>query len=194
MLYLWFNLIYMKHRWHCRISILLLPAGMDGSHKNTFTFHGQCRLNFYWNLKNKIHHYSWKEHVRNSKTTEMKYNIALGNVPIPYTPASLAELCTTFRPKVVQISARNTKLYEIRKFCWAIFSAFFNISRPNFAILLFLRCYQGRREKMWGPGAKFSLFGSMTSYFLISARYKVLKSVVTCKWVLRPTTFLRSFA
>ena len=65
-------------------------------------------------------------------------NIALQNLPILYTFVLQAEICTTFGVKVVQISARNTKVYKIGKFCGAIFSPLFNISRPNFAILLFL--------------------------------------------------------
>jgi hypothetical protein len=41
---------------------------------------------------------------------------------------------------IVAIFARNTKVYKIFKFCKAIFSAFYNISQPNFAILLILVC------------------------------------------------------
>jgi hypothetical protein len=37
---------------------------------------------------------------------------------------------------MVAISARNTKVYKLCKLCKAIFSAFYNISQPNFAILL----------------------------------------------------------
>ncbi len=48
------------------------------------------------------------------------------------------EICTTFEPKVVQISACNKKVYKICEICWAIFSSFENISGPNFAILLIL--------------------------------------------------------
>ena len=32
----------------------------------------------------------------------------------------------------------NTKVYQICKLCKAIFSVFYNISQPNFAILLIL--------------------------------------------------------
>jgi hypothetical protein len=39
---------------------------------------------------------------------------------------------------MVAISARNTKVYKICKLCKAIFSAFYNISQSNFAILLIL--------------------------------------------------------
>ena len=41
---------------------------------------------------------------------------------------------------VLAISARNTKVYKICKLCKAIFSVFYNISQPNFAILLILEC------------------------------------------------------
>ena len=41
---------------------------------------------------------------------------------------------------IVAISARNTKVYKICELCKAIFSAFYNISQPNFAILLILVC------------------------------------------------------
>ena len=47
-----------------------------------------------------------------------------------------AEIATIFGPNVVAISARNTKVYKICELCKAIFSAFYNISQPNFAILL----------------------------------------------------------
>ena len=49
-------------------------------------------------------------------------------------------IATIFGPNVVAISARNTKLYKICELCKAIFSAFYNISQPNFAILLILVC------------------------------------------------------
>jgi hypothetical protein len=52
----------------------------------------------------------------------------------------LAEIATIFGPNVVANSARNTKVYKICKLCKAIFSAFYNISQPNFAILLVLVC------------------------------------------------------
>ena len=65
-------------------------------------------------------------------------NIALQNLPILYTFVLRAEIRTTFGVRVVQISACNTKVYKNVKFCKAIFSAFFNISRLNFALLLFL--------------------------------------------------------
>jgi hypothetical protein len=49
-----------------------------------------------------------------------------------------AEIATISCPNVVAISARNTKVYKICELCEAIFSAFYNISQPNFAILLIL--------------------------------------------------------
>ena len=66
--------------------------------------------------------------------------IAEQNLPILCTFVLRAEIRTTFGVKVVQISARNTKVYKIGKFCEAIFSALFNILKPNFALLLFLIC------------------------------------------------------
>jgi hypothetical protein len=47
-------------------------------------------------------------------------------------------IATIFGPNVVAISARNTKVYKICELCKAIFSAFYNISQSNFAILLIL--------------------------------------------------------
>ena len=47
-----------------------------------------------------------------------------------------AEICTTIGVKVVQISARNTKVYKISKFCKAIFSAFFKFNVQHFATKL----------------------------------------------------------
>jgi hypothetical protein len=47
-----------------------------------------------------------------------------------------AEIVTIFEPKMVTISARNTNILKICKLRKAVFSAFYNISQPNFAILL----------------------------------------------------------
>ena len=44
-------------------------------------------------------------------------NIALQNLPILYTFVLQAEIRTTIGVKVVRISARNTKVYKIGKFC-----------------------------------------------------------------------------
>ena len=44
-------------------------------------------------------------------------NIALQNLPILYTFVLQVEICTTCDLKVVQISACNTKVYKIGKFC-----------------------------------------------------------------------------
>ncbi len=57
---------------------------------------------------------------------------------ILYTFVVRTEICTTFEPKMVQISAYNTKVYKICEIYWAIFSSFYNISRPNLTILLIL--------------------------------------------------------
>jgi hypothetical protein len=72
-------------------------------------------------------------------------NIALQSLQIllhfcMYTFVLRAEIPTTFGPKMVAISARNAKVYKICKLCKAIFSAFYNISQPNFAISLILVC------------------------------------------------------
>jgi hypothetical protein len=64
-------------------------------------------------------------------------NIALQSSQILYTFALRAEIPTTFRPKMV---ARNTKYTKFATLCKAIFSAFYNISQPNFANLLILVC------------------------------------------------------
>ena len=41
---------------------------------------------------------------------------------------------------MVTFSSRNTNIYKIWKLSKAIFSVFYNISPPNFAVLLILRC------------------------------------------------------
>jgi hypothetical protein len=67
-------------------------------------------------------------------------NIALQSLQILYTfvlRVEIATIVTIFGPNVVAISTRNTKVYEI---CKAIFSALYNISQPNFAIILILVC------------------------------------------------------
>jgi hypothetical protein len=72
---------------------------------------------------------------------------ALQSLQILYTFVLRAEIASTiFGPNVVAISARNTKLkvYKICELCKAIFSAFYNISKPNIAILLILvRSFRG---------------------------------------------------
>ena len=75
-------------------------------------------------MKNKIHHHSWKGYIKNSKIAKFgremlknAENIALQNLPFLYTFLLQAEICTTFTPTVVQISACNTKVYKIGKFC-----------------------------------------------------------------------------
>jgi hypothetical protein len=50
------------------------------------------------------------------------------------------EIVTIFEPKMVTISARNTNILKICKLRKAIFSVFYNISLPNFAILLISLC------------------------------------------------------
>ena len=63
-------------------------------------------------------------HIKNSKSAKFGRemlkngeNIALQNLPILYTFVCGAEIRTTFGVKVVQISACNTKVYKIGKFC-----------------------------------------------------------------------------
>ena len=63
-----------------------------------------------------------------------KIIIALQSSQILYTFVLRAEIATTFGPKMVAISARN--IYKICKLCKPVFSTFYNISQPNFAILL----------------------------------------------------------
>jgi hypothetical protein len=67
-------------------------------------------------------------------------NIALQSLQILYTFVLRAEIAIIFGPNVVGISVRNTKVYKICELCKAMFSAFYNISEPNFAILLILVC------------------------------------------------------
>ncbi len=57
----------------------------------------------------------------------------LGNVDnvvvqILYIFVLRAEVCSTFEPIVVAISARNAKIYKTCEICRAIFSPFYNIS------------------------------------------------------------------
>jgi hypothetical protein len=63
-------------------------------------------------------------------------NIASRSLHILYMFVLRAEIVTIFERKVVTISARNTNVYKICKLCKAIFSKLYNISQPNFAILL----------------------------------------------------------
>ena len=63
--------------------------------------------NFHQNMKNKIHHNSWKEHIKNSKIAKFgremlkdAENMASQILPILYTFVLQAEICTTFTPKV----------------------------------------------------------------------------------------------
>ena len=50
-----------------------------------------------------------------------------------------AKIATTFGLKMVTISTRNTIIRKFANFPKAIFSVFYNISPPNFGILLLLR-------------------------------------------------------
>ena len=51
-----------------------------------------------------------------------------------------AEIVDIFEPKMVTISARNTNILKMCKLRKAIFSVFYNISQPNFALLLISLC------------------------------------------------------
>jgi hypothetical protein len=53
-------------------------------------------------------------------------NIALQSLQILYTFVLRAEIVTTFRSKMVTISARNTNIYKMCKLREAIFSVFSN--------------------------------------------------------------------
>jgi hypothetical protein len=70
-------------------------------------------------------------------------NIALQSSQILYTFVLRVEIAIIFGPDVVAISPRNTKVSKICELCKAMFSAFYNISEPNFAILLILVCSFG---------------------------------------------------
>ena len=113
------------------------------------------RLNFdLGGKKNKIHHYSYTpKNYDLFKVVENRMQqccaahiVQLSTILFSIVEPESArnqlrtEICTTFEPKVVQISAYNTKVYKICEICWAVFSSFYNISRPNLAILLILSC------------------------------------------------------
>ncbi len=70
-----------------------------------------------------------------------------------------AEVLTTFGSKVDIFSAHNTKICKICKLRNATFSSFYNISRPNFVILLILKrsIYFSWEISFLLPKLKFSL-------------------------------------
>ena len=76
------------------------------------------KLNLDLGKKNKIHHHSWKEHVKMSKIAKFGRETGL-------------KWCIF--PCVIQI---NTKFANFV----GLYFSFYNISQPNFAILLILRC------------------------------------------------------
>ena len=89
------------------------------------------RLNSDLGKKNEIHHYSWKEHLKISKIAKFgremlqnAENIALQISQILYTFVLRAEVCTTFEPKVVQISARNTKIQNLQGYIFRVLQHF----------------------------------------------------------------------
>ena len=64
-----------------------------------------------------------------------------GDMSPPSPPRIDAPDCrANFASKVVTFPVHNINMYKIRKFRVAIFSLFYNICQPNFAILLILRC------------------------------------------------------
>jgi hypothetical protein len=93
------------------------------------------------------YYHSWKEHLKMSKIAQFgreicckMRNIALWSSQILYIFALRAGT-TIFQPKVVIFTARNTNIYKICELHRAIFSSFYNISQPNFAVLLIRRCF-----------------------------------------------------
>jgi hypothetical protein len=61
-------------------------------------------------------------------------NIALRSLHIFSMFVLCAEIVTIFEPKMATISARNTNILKICKLRKAIFSVFYTISPPNFAL------------------------------------------------------------
>jgi hypothetical protein len=74
----------------------------------------------------------------------MRKNVAMQSLQILYTFVVRAEIATTFGPKMVAISARNTKVgyTKFANFALLYFSHFatFRMPLPNFVILLILVC------------------------------------------------------
>jgi hypothetical protein len=78
-----------------------------------------CGWNFDLDNKNEIQHYTKNESLRMSKT---------------------AKIGCELLENEENINIYNTNIYKICELQKAIFSSFYNISQPNFAILLILRC------------------------------------------------------
>ena len=99
--------------------------------------------NFEKSSNRKIYYHSIEEHPKISKIA--KFGCECGKCK-PVKIANFVYFCITHEKliptsrKRYQFSVRNTKVYKNRKICKAIFSSFYNISRPNFAILLILGC------------------------------------------------------
>ena len=62
-------------------------------------------------------------------------------ISLYYTWSLIKHFTTNFSLNVVGLSKYNTNMYKFYKQCKAIFSIFYNITQPNFAILLVLRCF-----------------------------------------------------
>ena len=105
-------------------------------------------LNFYLVNMKKIFQRSQKEHLKISKIAEFggemlqnTKNIAQRRFRILYILSITPERePTTFKRKVVGFLGRNTTVYKFCKLRGAIFSVFYYISSPNFAVLLIFRC------------------------------------------------------
>ena len=108
------------------------------------------RLNFDLGKKDEIYHYTV---AQTSILKLVKLQSLVANVVKwgKYSPVKFANFVyrlfvlravkiTTFGSKMVIFHARNTNLYKICELHRAIFSSFYNISQPNFAILLILTC------------------------------------------------------
>ena len=76
-------------------------------------------LNFHVSKMNKINYYGSKEHLKvciiakfGREMLKIAENMASRNLPICYTFVLRAEICTTYTPKLVQISLHDTIVYK----------------------------------------------------------------------------------
>ena len=119
-----------------------LPSSLRFSpHMRNITHRSTSTNNYALNQSSYCIKYNFTRHgSARSQTTPMSwFTLNLFRIKsVKSRSIATAEIRTTFGVKVVQISARNTKVCTNGKFCKAIFTAFFNILRPNFALLLFL--------------------------------------------------------
>ena len=85
-------------------------------------------------------------------------------------------------PKEFIIPHMNTSMYKICELQWAVFFTFSNISQPNFALLLILKCsfslwywfpFSSLQFKI-NPQLKSSFFLHIVTFFVVSrARYSI---------------------